>query len=582
MANSTPLRETQTEALLERVTRQPQWLGAGLVLCVLLALVVIVNPVHEFPVEDDWDYSKTVLNLLQTGAFYRLQVTQATVLFPALWGALWSNLLGYSFTTLRLATLVLAGAVLLFFYALLGELAFDLPRRVLATLALLLAPAFIYLAFSFMTDIPLLFGMLGALYFYTRAWRTNDPRLAVVGSGLAALGFLARQVGALVPLAFAVFVILYRGSPARTASEFASQARRPQTTQWIVCGAALPALVVGGYLIWSQFLGGANWADRARTFSGTLSFWLQFDTPGVFVRRYAIAAATLGIYMLPLWLALYRGIPAARRAWQSSSRLVQGGIALAALLIVIALVRAAARSEWFPYLTDILTRRGLRPYLGFFAESWGASRPVIFSLPLSAALTVLGGGLAIVVSALILERWGKPIPAALGLVYVTTLVLAAASLTFFTYFERYLLPLLPGAIVLLLDSTRHVRLDMRAGAVGVLLVALVSIALMQDYFAWNQARWNAGAALLAQGTPVEQIDGGYEWNGWHLYDASMLYIAAHDVPMAIDPWKYILDPEYLIAFQPLPDYRIAQEYPFATPLRAGGWDRIYLLQRKAR
>jgi hypothetical protein len=81
--------------------------------------------------------------------------------------------------------------------------------------------------------------------------------------------------------------------------------------------------------------------------------------------------------------------------------------------------------------------------------------------------------------------------------------------------------------------------------------------------------------------PVEKIDGGYEWNGWHLYDASVAYIAAHDVPMTIDPWKkYILDPQFMIAFRSLPDYQIIGEFPFSTPLRTGGLDRILLLQRE--
>ena len=101
------------------------------------ALLVLVGPRHEFPVEDDWDYSKTVLNLLQTGEFHRLEVTQATVFFPALWGALSSSLFGFSFTTLRISTLVLALGALLFFYALLGELEFEPSRRLLATLSLM-------------------------------------------------------------------------------------------------------------------------------------------------------------------------------------------------------------------------------------------------------------------------------------------------------------------------------------------------------------------------------------------------------------------------------------------------------------
>lgn len=557
------------------------WLGAGFIVLAFVLLAVAINPVREFPVEDDWDYSKTVLNVLQTGTFHRLQVTQATVLFPAMWGTLFSKILGYSFATLRLSTLVLAIGSLLFFYASLGELGFDSPRQVSGTLALMVAPAFVYLAFSFMTDIFLLFGILGALYFYVRAWRAHSWQLAFMASLFAGLGFLARQVGAFVPVGFALYILIQCRAELRADLRSGACA----SLSWlrlIVAGTAVPMLVIGLYLAWSRFGGGANWADGARTLTGTVGFWLQIDTPGVFVRRFAIAASTIALYTLPLWAGLMGGVPSLRRGWSLSTRWQQALIAVTALLSVIALVRAAARGEWFPYLTDILTRAGFRPYLAFFAESWGVHRPLILSDAGSALLTVAAGGLGVLLTALVIGRLRARFSPELGLVYLTTLVLALASLTFFTYFERYLLPLIPGVIVLLLDATRGVRFSLPAAVVGVIAVALISVALMTDYFGWNEARWNAGRALLVAGVPVEKIDGGYEWNGWQLYDASIKYIQTHQVEMTIDPWKYILDPDYMIAFLPPPGYRIVQDYSFATPLRPGGVDHVYLLRREAR
>ncbi len=533
-------------------------------------MILLIGPRHEFPVEDDWDYSKTVWNLLRTGELHRLEVTQATVFFPALWGALFSTLFGFSFTTLRISTLVLAVGVLMFFYALLGELEFDVARRLLGTLSLMIAPPFVYLAFSFMTDIPLLFGVLGALWLYARGWRQGDLRLILAGSGWATLGFLARQVGGLVPLASMLFVA-WQGK--RRAWSLAA------TVKWVAAGALVPLAAMAGYLIWTHLFGGANWADQSRTLRGTFAFWLQFNTPGVLARRYVIAAATIGIYVLPLWLATAPAARGARRGWSGLARLRRAMIVILVCGFVVALARLALRGEWFPYLTDILTRRGLRPYLGFFAYELGVQRPLIFMTAASEILTVVAGAMGLLLSTLIVTRLGSRLTPELALVYGTTLVTAAVSLTFFTYFERYLLPLIPGAIILLLDATRRARFLLRAGLTGFLIVATFSIALMRDYFAWNQVRWDAGRALLASGVPVEKIDGGYEWNGWYLYDASMAYIITHPVRMTIDPWKYILDPEFLFAFGEVADYDIAQELSFATPLRDGGKDRMFLLQR---
>lgn len=548
-----------------------RWLGAGIVILLFALLILAINPIHEFPVEDDWDYAKEVLNVLQTGSFHRLEVTQATVFFPALWGALFAKLFGFSFTTLRVSTLVLALGALLVFYALLGEMGFSVPRRVLGTLALMLAPAFVYLAFSFMTDIFLLFGILSALYFYTRAWRSQRLGLVFVASMFATLGFLARQVGFLIPISFGFFIWLQRHQLAKTSPR--------AWLLWLLVGGVVPVLVLTTYLAWSRFGGGANWADSARTLTGTVSFWFQFDTPGVLVRRFAIASSTLAIYILPLWLASLGGILYLRQGWSASARWQKIGIALVAILSVIALVRAATRNEWFPYLTDISTRAGFRPYLAFFAEGAGVHRPLILSADVSALLTVLAGLFGILLSGLIIGRLRAHRTPPLTFVYLATGILALASLTFFTYFERYLLPLVPGMILVVLDATRRVRWSVPAAALGVLLIGLVSVTFMRDYFSWNAARWEAGRALVAAGVPIAKIDGGYEWNGWQLYDASVVYIRAHNLEMTIDPWKYILDPEYMLTFQPMPNYQVVQKVPFSTPLRAGGMDLLYVLRR---
>lgn len=215
--------------------RSRRWIGPAAITAAFLLLIVLIAPLRQFPVQDDWNYSKTVWNLLQTGVFHRLEGTQATVLFPAVWGSLFAKIFGYSFATLRVSTLALAWGSLLRFYGLLTELGLDLPRRLLGTGALLVTPAFVYLAFSFMTDIPFLFGYLGALACYVRAWRRDDLRFAVLGSALAAVAFLARQIGVLIPLGFGLFIIAQQWPRVQVGS---TAARRP-LLRWLLASCPL-------------------------------------------------------------------------------------------------------------------------------------------------------------------------------------------------------------------------------------------------------------------------------------------------------------------------------------------------------
>lgn len=561
---------------MRSTTRFTGWIGPAAITAVFLLLVVLIAPLRQFPVQDDWDYSKTVWNLVQTGVFHRQEGAQATVIFPALWGSLWVRAFGFSFATLRVSTLALAWGALLFFYWLLGELGFDLPRRLLGAGTLMVAPAFVYLSFSFMTDVPFLFGYLGALACYVRAWRRDDLRFAVLGSALAALAFLARQIGLLAPAAFGLFLFMQRWP--RGQGEDAAP-RRP-LARWLLAAGLLPILAASGYFVYVRFLGGANWADRARTTGATVGFLLRPSAPGIIGGRAVMTAATIGVYLLPLWLAMLGGWPAARSGWVSSVTWKKLLLALAAGCFVLVVIRLALRGSWFPYLTDILTSRGFRPYLAYAAYDSGAHRPPLFSGQVSVALTALAAAFGLALTWLAIGRMSTRIEPGLVLVYLTTILLAAASVSFFSYYERYLLPLIPGAIVLLLDVSRRVRLSPWRGALGFAVVAMVSVMLMRDYFAWNEAKWDAGRALLDRGVAVERIDGGMEWDGWYLYERSIAAIRDRGLPMTIAPWLAVLDPQYIFAFQSTPGYRVVQRVPFSTPLRRGGQDRIYLLERE--
>src|SRR5262245_52756966 len=85
---------------------------AALWVALATAVVVFVGPWRETPIDDDWAYARTVEHLLLTGR-YRLHGWLSANPFVHVWGgALASTLLGSSFASLRIWTLVvsLAGA----------------------------------------------------------------------------------------------------------------------------------------------------------------------------------------------------------------------------------------------------------------------------------------------------------------------------------------------------------------------------------------------------------------------------------------------------------------------------------------
>ncbi len=541
--------------------------GPLLITVLFLLLVVAVDPLHNFPVSDDWEYARTAQTLLATGQFVRSPLVQATAFFPAVWGALFSAALGATFTALRLSTLPLGLGAVLAFYGALGELGFDSGRRLLGALTLMVSPLFVFFTHSFMTDVPFLFWLLAGLWLSLRALRLERPGLALAGSVCAALAFLTRQLGLALPLALAIVIL--------------AQRPRAEWPRWLAASLALPLLTAAAFFAWQSLDRQATWADLSITGVGTLQFLLRPQTPAELARRVVLGAVSLGLYLLPLWLAA--SPIAGPHAW----RALRGRPLLVAGLAVFVLGSAAyfgLRGEWWPYLTDSVTRAGLRPFLAHYGYLAGDRRPPFFPPPVWIGLTLLGAlagaallGLAAAWAAPALLRRRSP---ALQLFYLLNLVLMLPTLVFVLVYERYFLALLPGAIGLLLDATRQVRWSRRWAAAGLAVTAAFSIGLMWDYWGWHAVRWTEAQALVARGLPLDQLDAGYEWDGWQLSAEAYRYIQAHGVPMTFNPWEYVIDPRVMLTFTVVPGYRVERTLPFFSPFRLGGADRVYVLVRQ--
>jgi hypothetical protein len=136
------------------------------------------------------------------------------------------------------------------------------------------------------------------------------------------------------------------------------------------------------------------------------------------------------------------------------------------------------------------------------------------------------------------------------------------------FFDRYILPILPFAILLCLKCrvvcTRHSATPPAAPAPPTRLtrtfaidsftflfcvfLLFVSIIFTHDYFSWNRARWNAADYLLGDlKIPADKIDGGFEFNGWYCYTSR--YKASPEKSF----W-WVQDDEYIIAFGNIPGY----------------------------
>src|SRR4051812_40826115 len=92
-----------------------------LLISVWVAAAFLVNPVGNFPWNDDWAYGSAVRALVEQGDLRFSDWTAPNLISQVLWGALFCLPFGFSFTALRISTLVLGLAGVLSTYALLRE-----------------------------------------------------------------------------------------------------------------------------------------------------------------------------------------------------------------------------------------------------------------------------------------------------------------------------------------------------------------------------------------------------------------------------------------------------------------------------
>jgi 4-amino-4-deoxy-L-arabinose transferase-like glycosyltransferase len=472
----------------------------------MAALVFVVPPLGEFPIDDDWLYARVVYSLVDRGEFDVPAWAATSFVLQAYWGALFAELFGFSHTALRVSTLVVAAVGVLGCFVLLRDL-LDTRRALLGALLLLFNPLYVHQAYSFMTDVPFLALALWALVCYMRG--VHGPRLSLgwlaVGSALAGAAYLVRQLGAVLPLAVLGSLLLSGGW-------------RPVSQPRLLAGVLspfLPAVLLGAYLENQRPV------MREEPLGWTVAFWAEqsLGMVGVLLARLAGAFSTLGLLTLPLSIGALAGRPALRLTrWQ---RWLAGGLLLA--LAVGFVVRGATFGQTllFPHLLWTLTARGFHvvPYSGTLPESIVIPESV---LALVTAAAMLGGGLLVllIVAPLSPETMHGPVvvPLLFGLLALVATLPYYVVPQYVTY-DRYLLPIIPAALLVTLLVFRFDRWGRAVGVGSVAVFAAWSIWWQQEYLERRAALWQAGQALVEQGIPPERINGGREWNGWYRGEA---------------------------------------------------------------
>jgi 4-amino-4-deoxy-L-arabinose transferase-like glycosyltransferase len=559
-----------------------QWLSRAwpllVVLAVFLGTALVVPILTPVATTDDWGYSRSVEILLDEGRLTVLPAVAATAVFQIGWGAAFATIFGMSLGIMRVSTLVMVTLGGIALYCLLRELGVGRNRCALGTAAYLFNPLTFVLSYTYMTDPFLTSLIIGSTYFSVRGLRRASPgwRSLVAGSLLAGCAFLTRQQGILVPVAIGMVLLVTR----RLRFDRA-------TVKLLLAVAGVPAIMLIGYYLWLYFFNDVPTVQESFTQemrrAGLDGTW-RLGRNLLF-----IVAMYFGFFVFPLTAAALIGwLPRLRQGGRRGLPVLIPWLAIPWLAgLVFGLVAYAYEGKRWPYIPQFVNAAGLGP------SDVVGSRTRLFEGAVFGWLTLACAVSAMIVALAVSRGVGLPANeerAAAGIVTAIALWQFIGALPpSFHYLrrgyslDRYLLPLLPLIICLVLWATRDLRLVTAVGWAIVAGLVAYNVAATRDYLAFLDAVWTAADEVVATGTPATSVDAGAAWDGYHLYtyglDNNITRARTRNGPWWMTFYALASDSTYVVASAPRDGYEIMWTRTYDQWL-VDGDAKLYVLRRE--
>lgn len=550
-------------------------INALLIVALWVLMVSAVNPIGEFPLNDDWVYSLVVKSVLESGYYYFSSISSANLGPQAYWGALFCLPFGFSFTALRISSLVLGLMGIIALYFLIRQLDIKPKLAFFGALVLAVNPLYFGLANSFMTDVPFISLLIISIYFFVRGIDKNLNSNIAAGVLFSILAILIRQLGVLVLIGFAVAYLIKYGPSLKNFLK-------------VVLLVFMGLLAHFLYQSWLVNTGRMPFSSGHSNFAGLFS-----PRNGLWnLRLMAINSLVyLGFYILPFMPIFYQ---------QKVAGLSSNFIKIFCLLLFSITLLFSYLLWWknlsMPSMTNVLIASGLGPLTlrdTFILNQNNPSIPSIMEY-VWFIMTFLSAGSVV---ALILYCFVGLRQLFFGFVKYEILLKNLNPLFFlvvfcgyyfvllimsggFVIFDRYLLPLVPISILLLLSFNFEEDFFEKKSLVYVALLlvgfySVFSVCSTRDYLEWNRVRWIALNDLLTvDKVRPNQIDGGYEFNGLFTYDAKYL-------PDDNKSWWWVVDDDYVIASGALEGYKVFKQYSFKRWLVPGD-SKIFVLVKNTK
>jgi len=534
-------------------------LGAAVCAFIVPLCALVIWPVVELGVNDEWSYVKTVQILAQTGHIVYNGWATAMLGWQLYLGALFVKLFGFSFTAVRLSILPVAVATIYLTHRVLIRCGIDEWNAALGTLTLALSPLFVPLSVNFMTDVPGLFCIVLCLYACLRALQAETDN--------AALGWIC----------FAAFSNAAGGTVRQIA--WLGVLVMVPSTLWLL--RRRPRILIVGLVAYFTSIVFISWAIRwfhyqpysvpEHLIHGVLT--LKTPLRAAWVLLYSIPE--LGFLLLPILLFFVPVVPLRDR--RAVLLLAAGGL----FWVIFAVFAISRGVNWqVPYYASYISVYGIMQNLDLphgvipvvLTPSFRVLITFLTALAMLSFIAVVALGARAGFQIAPQSSPGRRISwrelatllVPITFCYFVVLMPRASS---WTVHDRYMLtPLVLVLIPVLLCYQELVRPRLpQAAVLPIAAYAAFAVVGAHDYFAKERASVIAIQELRSAGISVTSIDGGWEYNGWNQIELAGSTYAAEipvlwgDSLMSSDKRSFgVCDPILLERFPVLsPHYGLA-------------------------
>jgi hypothetical protein len=535
-----------------------------------LVSAFIIVPILNTPFNDDWCYARMTHNFLQTGNIAFINWGEPTLLGHIVWGALFAGVLGWSFTSLHLSTLVLAITAGVVFYLILKFFRVGEFLALCGTALLLFNPIYFINSFTFMTDVPFLALVLVPIYLFLFFFRTKRIYFLLVASILCVFAFTNRQTAIVMPIAFFLFILM---TPAT---------RRSTQRTRIFWALVLPIVVDIIVAVW------------------------RYSQPNIYSRPFAIPKPIwsiqlafyiliyVGLFIMPFTVAL--GVK--KSFWHGLRQRISPIIWIAVIAILVAMGIAAGKL--MPYLGNQISAYGMFR----LNEVMVGERYIMFPFGFWLILTMLSIVSACVLLLAFLFSWQSSHKDILfsnspwveriwlllkdlgnnptAVVYLITFFFFIFPILIGNAFDRYIILLLPGIILFLARLSEQLSYSRFPLLVGLILTLVFTSSIVCDTLGWHSTAWKEAKLLTASGVPPTKIDAGFSWCGWH--HPGLIGAKDQRKDNVYYTSRYLrrffpkCDNQYCISFSPMRGFDVIKQVSYKTPFWIGG-KRLYVLRR---